>query len=107
MNRIKKICLALLAILLALGIWQRELIAYGYMQGKGQLHIMLNTKPIAEVLADTTYPDSLKTKIRLIQEIKQFAQDSLKLDPSKNFSTFYDLQQKPLMWVLVGSEKYA
>ena len=97
----------LLAILLVLGIWQRELISYGYMQGKGQLHIMLNTRPIAEVLADATYPDSLKTKIRLIQEIKQFAQDSLKLDPSQNFTTFHDLQQKPLMWVLVGSEKYA
>jgi predicted aminopeptidase len=102
----RRLFLGFLLVLLALGIWQRELISYGYMQAKGQLHIMLNTKPVPEVLADPTYPDSLKAKIRLIQEIKQFAQDSLQLEPSKNFTTFYDQQGLPLMWVLVGSLRY-
>ena len=106
-NFIKKISLTCLALLLVLGIWQRELVSYGYMQAKGQLHIMRNTRPVARVLADSTYPDSLKAKIRLIQEIKRFAQDSLGLDPSDNFTTFHDQQGKPLMWVLVGSERYA
>lgn len=104
---IKKISLALLLVLLALGIWQHELVGYGYMQAKGQLNIMLNTRPVADVLADPTYPDSLKTKIRLIQAIKRFAQDSLGLDPSNNFTTYHDQQGKPLMWVLVGSARYA
>lgn len=103
----RRIFLSLLLLLLALGIWQHELVSYGYMQAKGQLHIMLNTRPVAEVLADPTYPDSLKTQIRLIQEIKRFAQDSLGLDPSANFTTFHDQQGKPLMWMLVGSDRYA
>ena len=107
MNLIKKIGLACLALLLILGIWQRELVSYGYMQAKGQLHIMRNTRPVADVLTDPTYPDSLKARIRLIQAIKRFAQDSLGLDPSDNFTTFHDQQGKPLMWVLVGSERYA
>ncbi|RYF78004.1 MAG: aminopeptidase [Cytophagaceae bacterium] len=104
---IRRIFLGLLLLLLALGIWQREWVSYGYMQAKGQLHIMLNTRPVADVLADPTYPDSLKVKIRLIQDIKQFAQDSLGLDPSDNFTTFHDQQGKPLMWVLVGADRYA
>lgn len=104
---IRRIFLGLLLLLLALGIWQREWVSYGYMQAKGQLHIMLNTRPVAEVLADPAYPDSLKTRIRLIQEIKQFAQDSLGLDPSDNFTTYHDQEGKPLMWVLVGSDRYA
>ncbi|ARK11526.1 aminopeptidase [Fibrella sp. ES10-3-2-2] len=104
---IRRLFLGFLVLLLALGIWQREWVSYGYMQAKGQLNIMLHTRSVAEVLADPTYPDSLKTKIRLIQEIKQFAQDSLGLNPSSNFTTFHDQAGKPLMWVLVGSERYA
>lgn len=108
MKRIlKRIGLVLLVALLGLGIWQHELISYGYMQAKGQLHIMLNTRPVAEVLADANVPDSAKVKIRLIAEIKQFAQDSLGLDPSENFTTFHDQEGKPLMWMLVGSDRYA
>ena len=97
----------MVAVLLGLALWQHELLAYGYMQAKGQLTILLNTRPVADVLADPAYPDSLKTGIRLVQEIKRFAQDSLGLDPSDNYSTFYDQHGKPLLWVLVGSEKYA
>lgn len=104
---IRRLFLGLLFVLLALGVWQRNLVSYGFMQARGQLHIMLNTRPVAEVLADPTYPDSLKGKIRLIQEIKRFAQDSLGLDPSGNFTTYHDQQGKPLMWVLVGSARYA
>jgi predicted aminopeptidase len=103
----KKVLLALLVMLLALIVWQWEWVSYGYMQAKGQLHIMANTRPVPDVLADPNVPDSLKTKIRLIQEIKQFAQDSLGLDPSENFTTYHDQQGKPLMWVVVASERYA
>ncbi len=104
---IRRISLGLLLVVLALGVWQRDLVSYGYMQARGQLHIMLNTRPVTEVLADPSYPDSLKGKIRLIQEIKRFAQDSLGLNPSDNFTTYHDQQGKPLMWVLVGSARYA
>ncbi|MEZ0611004.1 aminopeptidase [Fibrella sp. WM1] len=108
MKRIlKRIGLIILVALLGLGIWQHELISYGYMQAKGQLHIMLNTRPVAELLADPAIPDSAKAKIRLIGEIKQFAQDSLGLDPSENFTTFHDQEGKPLMWMLVGADRYA
>ncbi len=102
----KKIGLGIVIALLGLGIWQRELVSYGYMQAKGQLHIMWNTRPVTEVLADSAYPDSLKAQLRLIGEIKQFAVDSLGLNPSKNYTTFYDQRRQPLLWVLTGAERY-
>lgn len=102
----RKIALVVVGVLAILVVWQWELVSYGYMQAKGQLRIMLNTRPIAEVLSDPTYPDSLKRQLKLIGEIKRFAIDSLELDPSDSYESFYDLKGKPLMWVLVGSEKY-
>ncbi|GAB3490832.1 aminopeptidase [Spirosoma knui] len=102
----KKIALIVVGVLVVLGVWQWELVSYGYMQAKGQLRIMLNTQPVAEVLADPAYPDSLKQKIELIREIKRFAIDSLELNPSGSYESFHDLKGKPLMWMLIGSEKY-
>lgn len=79
---------------------------YAYRQAKGQLKIIFNTRPVTEVLADKTFPDSLKNRIRLIEEIKRFAVDSLGLNPSKNYTTFYDQHQKPILWVITACEPF-
>ncbi|MFN3489781.1 MAG: aminopeptidase [Emticicia sp.] len=79
---------------------------YAYRQAKGQLKIIFNTRPVSEVLADKTFPDSLKNRIRLIEEIKRFAVDSLGLNPSKNYTTFYDQHQKPILWVITACEPF-
>ncbi|GAB3262557.1 aminopeptidase [Larkinella harenae] len=103
---LRKILLALLGVCLLLGIWYHELLSYGWMQAKGQFRILWNTRPVAEVLADGSFPDSLKRKIELIQEIKRYSVDSLGINPSENYTTFYDQHGKPILWVVVASEKY-
>jgi predicted aminopeptidase len=86
--------------------WNHELVGYGWSLARGQARIMLNTRPVADVLTDVAVPDSVKVRLRLIEEIKRFAIDSLGLKPSQNFTTFYDLEGKPLMWLLTGAERY-
>ncbi|WP_338872326.1 aminopeptidase [Spirosoma sp. SC4-14] len=102
----KKIGVGVLLVLVVVGIWQQELISYGWMQAKGQLHILWNTEPVDEVLADPAYPDSLKQKIELIREIKRFAIDSLGLDKSGSYESFYDQHGKPILWVITAAEPY-
>lgn len=103
---VRKILLALLGVCIVLGIWYHELIGYGWMQARGQFRILWNTRPVEEVLADASFPDSLKLKIKLIQEIKRYAVDSLGINSSKNYTTFYDQHGQPILWVVVASEKY-
>lgn len=103
---VKKILPGLLIILLAVLLWQRELVSYGWMQAKGQVSMLMHVQDVSEVLADPTFPDSLKARIRLIEEIKQFGVDSLGLTPSKNYTTFYNQHGKPLIWVITASERY-
>jgi predicted aminopeptidase len=103
---LKKILIALLCIAVILGIYYRDLLSYGWMQAKGQIGILWNVKDVSEVLADPAFPDSLKARIRLIEEIKQFGVDSLGLSPSKNYSTFYDQHGKPLIWIITASDRY-
>lgn len=102
----KKIIYTLLTIIALIIIWNYELISYGLMQAKGQLKIMFDTRPITEVLADKNFPDSLKTKLLLIQEIKKFAIDSLGLNPSGSYEELYDQKGKPILWTLTVCEPY-
>jgi predicted aminopeptidase len=95
-----------LGIVIILGIWQRELLTYGWMQGKGQFLVLWNAQPLPEVLASNTLPDSLEAKLRLIETIKRFAIDSLQLSGTKNYTTFYDQHGKPILWVLTATEPY-
>ncbi|MCX6275667.1 MAG: aminopeptidase [Bacteroidetes bacterium] len=83
-----------------------SLVAYGIVQLRGQLSIVWNAKPIEEVFADPAFPDSLKAKLTLIEDIKQFAIDSLGLKPTKNYSTIYDQHGKPLLLNLTAADKF-
>lgn len=84
-----------------------ELVTYGLSQAKGQLTIVWDAKPIAEVLGDPNFPDSLKRKLVLIQEIRRFAVDSLGIKDSKNYTTVFDQHGKPILWTVTACEPYA
>lgn len=107
MNIKRKILFFSIALLLFSAIRYRELIGYGINQLRGQLSIVMNAREIDEVLKDQSIPDSIKYKLNLIQEIKKFAVDSLGIKESKNYSTYYDQQGKPSIWVITASEPFA
>ncbi|MCF2518248.1 aminopeptidase [Dyadobacter sp. CY351] len=102
----KKIFIAVIVLCVLAGIYYRDLLSYGWMQASGQVKILMNVEEVTDVLADPSFPDSLKARIRLIEEIKKFGVDSLGLTPSKNYTTFYNQHGKPLIWLITASEKY-
>ncbi len=101
-----RIVVALLLFVIIWGLWNQSLVAYGWMQLKGQMHIVSSSRPVEEVLADPLVTDSIKTRLKFIYSIRRFAIDSLGLKDSKNYTTFYDQQEKPLLWVLTASEPF-
>jgi predicted aminopeptidase len=103
---IKRILLGLLLIIVGLAIWQHELVEYGIRQGWGQFKILSEARPIEEFLKDPSFPDSLKQKIYLIQEIRKFAIDSLGINDSKNYTTMYDQKGKSILWIVTACEPY-
>ena len=101
----KKVGLVVSAIILLLIIFNFNLIMYGLGQAKGQFHILWNAQPVGEVLQSGA-PDSLKYKLRLVEEIRQFAFDSLDLTPSDNYTTIFDQQGKEVLWVVTACAPY-
>jgi predicted aminopeptidase len=103
---LKKLILFILFALIAVSIFNYKLIGYGLGQAKGQIKVMWNARSIADVLADPQFPDSLKTALSMVAEIKQFAVDTLGLKPSENYTTVYNQQGKEILWVVTGCEPY-
>ncbi len=105
-KKVKRFALALSVVVLAGIIWNYQLVYYGIRQGIGQLSIVWKARPVAEILMEPSYPDSLKARIKLVEEIRRFAFDSLGINYSENYTTFYDQRGKPLLWVVTGAEPF-
>ncbi len=84
-----------------------SLLVYGLKMGKGQLDIVYGARPIEEVLADNQVADSVKTKLKLVLEIRAFAFEKLGLKRNDNYSAFYDQKGKPAIYVVSGCEKFS
>jgi predicted aminopeptidase len=107
-NRIFRKLFAFMAIIiLCFLLWEHQLLVYGIRQGYGQWRVLRGTQPIADYLQKPEVPDSLKEKVRLIQEIKRFAEDSLGIKPSENYTSIFDQQGKPILWIVTACPPFA
>lgn len=107
MKRIlKKIGLIISTLVLALLIWQWDWVRYGYGQLSGGAHVLLAAKPVKEVLEDPTVNDSIKAKLTLIEDIRRFAIDSLGLNDTPLYQSYYDQGDEPICYVVTVAEAY-
>ena len=106
-NIIKRILWASLAVVVVLVLIYWELIGYGLQQGYGQLNIIWNAKPVEYYLDDPAFPDSLKSRLELIKEIRKYSIDSLGLKDTENYKTLYDQKGEEVMWVVMACEPFA
>ncbi len=103
----KKILFITIAASFGLGIsFSFQKIKYIIKQGYGQIAIINNAKNIDELINSTETNDSLKAQLKFIQEVKKFAEDSLMLEKTKNYSTFYDAGKKEINWLVLASYPY-
>ncbi|HEY9047019.1 MAG TPA: aminopeptidase [Ohtaekwangia sp.] len=103
---IKRTLLVIAGIIAALVIFYWDLVSYGVRQGYGQLNIVWNARPVEEFMADPSFPDSLKGRLKLIDEVRKYAIDSLGLKDTKNYKTLYDQKGKEIMWVVLAAEPF-
>jgi predicted aminopeptidase len=103
---LRKILFSLLFIVLVLIVWNWSLVMYGIHMGMGQFTIIWKAKPLEEVMTDPEFPDSLKNRLRLIEEVREFAIDSLGLKDTDNYTTLYDQKGKEVMWVVTACEPF-
>ncbi len=73
----------------------------------GQINILLNTKKIADVLKDSRISKEERQKLLLVDEIKKYSVDSLGYKPTKNFTTYFDQHNQPILWVVTACKPFS
>jgi len=106
MQYFKKIIYSALIILLALTIWQYELISYALWMGYGQFKVLYKAIPVAEATKDGSFPDSLKARLQIVGQVRAYAIDSLGINDSENYTTVFNQKGKPILWVLTACPPY-
>jgi len=95
----------LIALVVAIIIFW-DLVSYGALQGYGQLNIVWNARPVEHFMNDPHFPDSLKSRLRFIDEVRKYAIDSLGLKDTENYKTLYDQKGNEVMWVVMACEPF-
>lgn len=103
-----KIALELLLLLIVVYAFTNvNMVSYLALQAKGQIKLILNTQKITTILNSPEVSDSIKAKILLIQEIKQFAETNIGIKKSNNYTTFYDQKGSTILWMLTACNKFS
>lgn len=104
---IRKAVWIVLAIICLSIITNWGLVIYGLKQAKGQLTITFYTQPVESILNDSTIADSVKQKIQIIKEAREFSFNELGLKHSDNYTTFYDQKGEVALWNLSACQTFA
>jgi len=101
----KILILALLLIIAMCSLFYKEL-SYGFMQAKGQFKIIKEAQPVSYFLNSPDFPDSLKHKLKILDEIKRYAVDSLSLPAEDQYEKVFDQKGKDVLWVVTAAELF-
>src|ERR1700722_6489287 len=74
---------------------------------KGQLQLMRSRRPIDSVLADPTSGDSLKRRLRLVQQARDFAVTDLSLPDNRSYRSYSDLARPYVVWNVVAAPEFS
>ncbi len=71
-----------------------------------QTKILKSRTDISDILKDPKTPDSIKQKLRLVQQAREFSNKVLGLKESENYTTYVDLKRRYVTWVVRASPKH-
>lgn len=84
-----------------------QTIGYYAQAAKGQYQILRHEKRIDKLIADPQTPADLRQKLELIQNLRAFAKDSLKLPVDNNYIKYVDLHRKYVVWNVQAAPEFS
>ena len=78
-------------------------LSYLAQSASGHLQLMRAARPVSDVLADTSTPESLRQRLQLTQRMRDFAVSTLKLPDNSSYRRYADLQRSAAVWNVVAA----
>jgi predicted aminopeptidase len=93
----------LLCPLVAAALAGCESLAYYAQAASGQLSLLGRRQPIEEVIEAPDTADALKSQLRLVLELREFARDFLQLPLHGQYGDYADLQRDFVVWNVLAA----
>lgn len=77
--------------------------AYYWQSVHGHLQLMQASRPVAQWLEDPQAPETLKQRLRLTQQMRDFAVAELGLPDNASYRRYADLQRPAVVWNVVAA----
>ena len=71
-----------------------------------QQRILRARQPIPEVLKKEEISGPIKSKLKLVLQVKAFGEERLGLEPSDNYTTYVDLKRPYVTWVVRAAPEF-
>jgi predicted aminopeptidase len=100
----------LLVLLLALVIASVsgcQTIGYYTQAVSGECQILTSRERIDKLIADPHTPEDLRQKLELVQRMRAFAKDSLKLPADEYFLSYTDVHRKYVVWNVQAAPEFS
>src|SRR5260221_14016545 len=92
--RFRKSLISVLLLILTFTWVGCENLRYYNQAINGQYQIVANRRPIPTLIADKDTPKELKAKLRLVMELREFAEKELKLPVKRQYLQYSDLHRR-------------
>jgi len=81
--------------------------AYYWQAGMGQMEILRKRRPIEEVLADSVESEVVKTKLRLVLQVREYGGKLMAMPQDGSYRYYADLKRDYVSWLVVASQRFA
>ena len=98
----------ILAVIMMLGALS-GCTSLGYLAqaAHGQFQLMRTRRPIDKVIADPQSSDTLKARLRLVEDARNFAVTDLKLPDNRSYRSYGDLGRPYAVWNVVAAPEFS
>src|SRR5579862_72507 len=104
--RKKWLVVVLLALIVA-AVSGCQTIGYYAQAIKGEGQILANRKPIDKLISDPHTPADLRQKLELVQRMRAFAKDSLKLPVDNYYLKYTDVHREYVVWNVQAASEFS
>ncbi|MFT5470374.1 MAG: putative aminopeptidase [Verrucomicrobiales bacterium] len=73
---------------------------------RGQVELLKMARPAAEVISDPETSDDVSKRLKLVQQLLEFAESNLELPHDGNYSSYVDLDREAVMWAVYASTEF-
>jgi predicted aminopeptidase len=105
-RRKKWLLAALLAIVIA-AVPGCQTIGYYSQAAKGEYQILAHQKSIDKLIADPQTPEKLRSQLQLVQQLRAFAKNQLKLPVDDHYRKYVDLHRPYVVWNVQAAPQFS